>query len=292
MDVRRAAAALRWSVAGLIGWTLLWPQQLPFEPPHEFGQSITGAFEGWFPNSDGSFSILVGYFNRNLKQELEIPIGANNRIEPGGPDQGQPAHFLPGRQWGVFTIRVPKDFGEKKLTWTLSANGKTTAIPLNLNTLWEVEPFREASGNAPPFIGFAESGPWVQGPAGQSRSVAATLSEPLDLTVWVADDAAAPLAGTRPRTPAVTVSWSMLRGPGAVKFSNARPMVEKAEFAAPPSTKFTGKARTSATFSEPGEYILRVVANDWSGDGGRGFQCCWSNAQVRVSVKPARDAAR
>jgi len=292
MDVRRAAAALRWSVASLIGWTLLWPQQLPFEPPHEFGQSITGAFEGWFPNSDGSFSILVGYFNRNLKQELEIPIGANNRIEPGGPDQGQPAHFLPGRQWGVFTIRVPKDFGEKKLTWTLSANGKTTAIPLNLNSLREVEPFREASGNAPPFIGFAQNGPWVQGPAGQSKSVTTILPEPVDLSIWVADDATSPLAGARPRTPPVTVSWNKLRGPGTVTFANGRPAVEKADIAGPPSAKFTGKAHTTATFSEPGEYILRVVANDWSGDGGRGFQCCWSNAQVRVSVKPARDAAR
>jgi hypothetical protein len=61
--------------------------------------------------------------------------------------------------------------------------------------------------------------------------------------------------------------------------------VEKAEFHAPPSTRFSGKAATTATFSEPGEYTLRVVANDWSGEGGRGFQCCWSNAQVKVSVK-------
>jgi hypothetical protein len=290
MDIRHASAALRWSAVVCIACTL-WPQQLPFEPPHEFGNSITGAFEGWFPNSDGSFSILIGYYNRNLKQDLEIPIGPNNRIEPGGPDQGQPTHFLPGRQWGVFTIRVPKDFGDKRLTWTLTANGKTTTIPLNVQTLWEVEPFREASGNAPPFIGFAASGPWIHGPAGQTKSVATTLTDPVDLTVWLADDATAPLAGARPRTPPVTVFWSKLRGPGTVTFANARPLVEKAEFTAPPLTKFTGKAQTSAKFSEPGEYVLRVVANDWSGDGGRGFECCWSNAQVKVSVKPAGDPA-
>jgi hypothetical protein len=292
MDRQRASAALRCTALGLFASALLWPQQLPFEPPHDLGQSITGAFEGWFPNPDGSFSLLLGYYNRNLKQELEIAVGSDNRIDPGGPDQGQPTHFLPGRQWGVFTIRVPKDFGQKKLTWTLTANGKTTAIPISLNSLWEVEPFREASGNTPPFIGFSENGPWVQGPAGQSKSVSITLAEPVDLTVWVADDATAPLAGARARTPAVTISWNKLRGPGTVTFANVRPAVEKAEFAAPPSTKFTGKARTSATFSEPGEYVLRVVANDWSGDGGRGFQCCWSNAQLKVSVKPARDASR
>jgi hypothetical protein len=110
--------------------------------------------------------------------------------------------------------------------------------------------------------------------------------------VWVADDATVPLAGPRPRTAPVTVSWSKFRGPGAVTFANARPAVEKADFKSPPSTKFAGTAHTSATFSEPGDYILRVVANDWSGDGGRGFQCCWSNAQVKVSVKPARSNSR
>ena len=52
-----------------------------------------------------------------------------------------------------------------------------------------------------------------------------------------------------------------------------------------PAAAFSGKAATTATFSQPGEYVLRVVANDWSGDGGRGFQCCWTNAQVKVQVK-------
>jgi hypothetical protein len=291
MDARCAGNLLRWIAIGPLGWALLWPQQLPFEPPHDSGQSITGAFEGWFPNSDGTFSILLGYYNRNLKQDVDIPVGADNRIEPGGPDLGQPTHFLAGRQWGVFTIRVPKDFGDKKLTWTITVNGKTTTIPMSLNTLWEVEPFREASGNAPPFIGFSDRGPWVPGPAGQSKALATTLPEPADLTLWIADDANAPLAGARPRTPPVTLSWSKFRGPGTVTFSNPRPPVEKADFQGPPSATFTGKAQASAAFSEPGDYILRVVANDWSGDGGRGFQCCWSNAQVKISVKPARSGS-
>src|SRR5271166_5293224 len=107
--------------------------QLPMEPLHDSGQSVTGAFEGWFQNPDGSFSILLGYFNRNLKEKLDIPIGPNNRIEPGGPDQGQPTHFLPRRQWGVFTLTVPKDFGDKKLTWTLVAHQQTTVIPMSLD---------------------------------------------------------------------------------------------------------------------------------------------------------------
>jgi hypothetical protein len=75
------------------------------EPIHESGQGITGSFEGWYPNIDGTFSLLVGYLNRNSAQILDIPVGPNNRIEPGGPDQGQPTHFLPRRQWGVLSDR-------------------------------------------------------------------------------------------------------------------------------------------------------------------------------------------
>jgi hypothetical protein len=70
-----------------------------------------------------------------------------------------------------------------------------------------------------------------------------------------------------------------------VTFGNDKPAIEPGEVKAPGVVAFSGKASTTATFSEPGEYVLRVMANDWSGDGGRGFQCCWSNAQVKVSVK-------
>ena len=51
-------------------------KQVPVEPPHDSGQSVTGAFEGWFPNPDESFSLLFGYLNRNFKQEPDILIGS------------------------------------------------------------------------------------------------------------------------------------------------------------------------------------------------------------------------
>jgi hypothetical protein len=104
------------------------PPQLPMAPILDSGASITGALEGWYKNNDGSYSILVGYLNRNGKQTLDIPVGPDNHIDPGGPDQGQPTHFLPRRQWGVFSVTVPKDFGNKRLTWTITANGQTTSI--------------------------------------------------------------------------------------------------------------------------------------------------------------------
>lgn len=264
--------------------------QVSMEPPHTSGQSITAAFEGWYSNPDGSANILIGYYNRNMREVLDIPVGPNNHVDPGGPDRGQPTHFLPGRQWGVFTITVPKGFGpDQKITWTLLSGGKTTSIPFSLNPLWLISPFKDAAGNAPPFIGFQDSGPFAQGPPrGIATSMATTAQAPLSLPVWVADDGYVPpaFAAFAAFIPAVSLGWSKFRGPGEVKFESARPKVEKTKFNPPPGASFTGTASTTATFGKPGDYILEIVANDISGVGGGGFQCCWTTAQVKVTVKP------
>jgi hypothetical protein len=250
--------------------------QLPLDAAHDSGQGVTAAYEGWFRNADGTFSLLIGYFNRNHKEALDIPVGPDNRIEPGGPDQGQPTHFLPRRQWGVFTITVPADFGDRKLTWTLIAHGKTTAVPMGLNPLYEVEPYKEAAqGNTPPVVKFEPDGKALQGPPrGIAASLSAVVSEPLTLTLWATDDAVIDPDRKAGETP-VTISWSQFRGPTAVTFSNLKPPVEKAG----------GRASTTATFAAPGDYVLRAQANDVSGEGGGGFQCCWTNALVKVVVK-------
>jgi hypothetical protein len=271
------------------GGMLAWGQALPMEPVHESGASVTGAFEGWFKNPDASYSLLLGYYNRNQKQELDIPIGPENRIEPGGPDRGQPTHFLPSRQWGLFVVKAPADFGENKITWTIVANGQTTIIPASLKPDYEISPFQEAAvGNTPPILGFLEQGPTVQGPQGLSVERTARVGNPLTLTVWVADDAKlTTTSGARPRNlgPPVTVTWSKYRGPGVVNFAKHKPEVLNAEHKAP-NVPFSGKASTTATFSQPGEYVLHVTVNDYSGDGGSGFQCCWTNGMVMVSVQP------
>ena len=277
------------------------PSQLPLSNPiRERGSSVTGAYEGWYRNRDGSVMVLVGYFNRNTKQELDIPIGSNNRIEPGGPDQGQPTHFLTGRQWGVFTFKAPADFASKKLTWTLVANGQTNTITLHMRSEWVVEPFEDvASKNTPPVIRFQPNGPALTGPpSGIAATFTNVMPGPLALDAWITDepaklnvanalltapDAAGPArgrgrgAGGAAGPPPPSVNWSLFRGPAPVTFDNARPAVSRTD---------EGKTTVQATFSAPGEYILRLQANDQSGDGGGGFQCCWTNAHVRVTVKP------
>ncbi|MGC4081160.1 MAG: hypothetical protein QM736_03355 [Vicinamibacterales bacterium] len=69
--------------------------------------------------------MVFGYLNRNFREELNIPIGPNNRIEPDGTTQAQPTYFYPRRHRCMFRVRVPKDFGKKELTWSITANGKT-----------------------------------------------------------------------------------------------------------------------------------------------------------------------
>jgi hypothetical protein len=269
------------AIVSIATYTLLFsPEshaQLPLEPIRDSGQGVTGSFEGWYPNSDGTFTLLVGYFNRNDKATVQVPVGPNNRIEPGGPDMGQPTLFLPKRQWGVFTITVPKDFGDQKLTWTLVVNGDTSSIPLSLSRQWAVQPFKDPSvGNTPPVVHLESGGSPLQGPPrGIARSLTTTVSRPVTLTLWVSDDERPdPVDRPRPGQPPVTVAWSQARGPGSVAFANARPEIDKAD----------GKATTTATFAAPGEYVLRAQVNDYSGEGGGGNQCCWTNVLIGVSV--------
>jgi hypothetical protein len=285
-------------------------QALPLEPPKDAGMGITPAFEGWYQNEDGTYTILVGFFNRNAKETFDIPVGPNNRIEPGGPDMGQPTYFGVRRNWGVFTIVVPKDFGNtRRFTWTIVANGKTASVPVGLVKGYQVEPFKDAAmGNLPPVIKFAENGKeFVGPPRGIATTYTAAVSQPLTLTTWTTDKsgseeeetpaaaagrgrgAAEPAgdqaAGRGARggrggfaAPPIRLSWHKFRGPGTVTFAEAAPKIDIAG---------GGKATTTATFSAPGEYILRAQVNDRTGDGGGGFQCCWTNAHVKVSVTGA-----
>jgi len=58
-------------------------------------------------DKDGSQRVMVGYFNRNTKQEFDIPAGPNNRIEPGPAIRT--ADALQRRTpVGVFTIKLPR----------------------------------------------------------------------------------------------------------------------------------------------------------------------------------------
>jgi hypothetical protein len=282
-------------VTTVVGWTLMQGRALNAQIPavnpqvqHKTGQSVAPVYEGWYRTADGIIHVSFGYFNRNLEETPDVPIGPDNRIEPGPADQGQPTHFLPRRQHGAFTVPLPKDAPKAEITWTLTVHGQTVSIPANLDPVYVIEPLKQVGGsdegNTPPILKFDSAGMGAAGPAGITTMLRTSVADPVTLTVWVTDDglpktpegrgpAQQNLTGGGP-SPAVrsglTARWSKYRGPGTVTFSSPNPPIEQ------------GKAATSVTFSEPGEYVLRVLASDGSSFGG---QCCWTNGYVKVSVK-------
>jgi hypothetical protein len=254
--------------------------QLPLTTPKSAGQTVTPAYEGWYKNSDGTFTLSFGYYNRNATEVVEVPIGPNNFVSPGAQNQGQPGTFQPGRNWGVFGVIVPSSFGQQKeVVWTLSFRGQTYAIPGMLHPNWQIDALEgeAGSGNTPPVLRFADKGPEGSGPLGiTGPPVTASVGQPVPLTVWVRDDGrgATSVAGAGRGAPPITLAWFKHQGPGPVKFD-------------PPTGRGanTGtQVNTSATFGAAGDYIVRVRANDSSVAGAGHAQCCWSNGFLKVTV--------
>lgn len=253
--------------------------QLPLDPFRETGQSVTPAYEGWYPNPDGTFTLSFGYFNRNTEQVIDVPVGPENIVAQGDVTQNQPTHFLAGRHWGVFTVTVPADFGDQRVVWTLTSNGETFDIPGHLQNDWLIDALRdEASGNVPPSIRFEPTGPEGDGPAGLTTARTVAVGAPLRLTVWGRDDLVrrpTDIPYAPPDRPAMTMTWVKHQGAGNVRFSEPEGEIGEAR----------GKTMTTATFDAAGDYVLRVVVHDYSGVEHAGHaQCCWTNGYVTVRV--------
>ncbi len=248
--------------------------QTPLAPSTPSGQTATPAFEGWYKNPDGTFSLSFGYFNRNTAEVLSVPTGPDNFISPGDANQGQPTFFYPRRHWGVFAVKVPGDFATKKVVWTLKVRGKTYEIPGSLREEWQIDALEGEAGsnNTPPVVTIGDGGPPARGPGGASVERTASVGKPLTLNLVTTDDGAS-LARTGA---AVTLTWFTHQGPAQATF-------------APPTVRLPAKggpSTTTVTFSKPGDYVLRVRATDSEMVAAGHSQCCWSNAFVKVRVTP------
>ena len=245
------------------------------------GLTVTPAYEGWYEAADGTLAMSFGYYNRNMEETVEIPLGENNFIDHG-LDGVQPTSFSPGRHFGVFTVNVPADFDpEERVYWTLKIRGGTYRIPGHLHPDWKIDAIvgEAGSGNKPPSLKFEEDGEELMGPGGPwGKPRTASAGEPFELTVWARDDGRGRTSVRSAGRPApVSLTWFKHQGPGEVEFGEPTASVPYEG----------GSATTSVMFSMPGEYILRVRANDASGVATAGHaQCCWSNGFVRVTVTP------
>jgi len=298
--LNRAHAALVLILAASGVW--LSAQQaplLPSSPAKGFGSSVTPAYEGWWDNPDGTHSFLIGYYNRNTQAELDIPIGPNNRFEPGNADVGQPTHFLTRRRFGMFVVTMPKEFLKtQKFTWTLTANGVTTTIPFGMHTDYNITPMKSSEEspnrefNTPPRLRFAQAGPIFVGPVGTLAKAierTATVGAPMAIDVWTEDDALyssggnGPLGGERQM---VIVSVTKYRGPGKVTVANGVNVKLATTKGGKALEAYAGNGSTTVTFSEPGDYVLHINGGDLSGNGGGGSGCCWTTAFMKVTVSP------
>ena len=123
------------------------------------GQTIQPFFEGWAHNPDGSFEMHFGYLNRNYVEELHIPIGAENRLTPDGPDRGQPTFFYPHVNHRVFSVTVPANWSDKELVWQMTVRDETFRAVGWLQPEWEIA--ANARGG---FFAAAEGAATNQGP--------------------------------------------------------------------------------------------------------------------------------
>jgi hypothetical protein len=243
------------------------------------GQSVHPIFEGWAYNQDGSISMYFGYINRNYVETPSIPVGPDNKFEPGEQDRGQPTLFSTRIHRMTFGVSVPKDWGKKELSWTVSVHGETGKAVGWLQPEWQIDPIyfgkersAESLKNKPPTL------------AVEAQSTV-TLPNTLTLSATVTDDGL-PVPRKGPRRAAVgqetpptlkpdpnqpeillnlpqvargrgrgeaqglVVTWTVWRGPANVTFDSATTPVKD------------GKAIVKATFARPGTYVLRGSAND------------------------------
>ena len=127
-----------------------------------------------------------------------------------------------------------------------------------------------------PLVKLDPAGPQVKGPAGITRAgVRATVGDPLPLSVWTTRDEAVP-GDRRP----INLKWVKHQGPGDVTFRQTDLRVATETWAQAGADG--ARAITEATFSEPGDYVLRVLAYNRVGEFE--FQCCWTNGYVEVTV--------
>jgi len=246
------------------------------------GQEVVPDFAGWEANADGSFNMVFGYMNRNYEEHIHVPIGANNKFEPGESDRGQPTYFYPRRGRYVFRIKVPADFGKKELVWTLISNGKTRQAFATLKPDYALDgPAIYLNNSGYSMVGKAvkNAAPVVTIEGAAQRG--AKVGEALSLTAHVTDDGIpqkrpAPMAGGIGFKSALglRVAWIVYRGPGEkvafapeqfkvyADFSNEGGNSPYTPGWVPPPLPPDGKHTVKATFSEPGTYVLRALAHD------------------------------
>jgi hypothetical protein len=259
-------------------------------PLRRSGQPVVPIFDGWYPNSDGTYQLCFGYYNLNTEQVLDVPLGPQNYIEPQEFNGGQPTHFMLSsvpdgymRHWCVFSVTVPAEYagewdrprmlekGEPRVVWwTLHSNGQELSVPghlMSINYLLDELDVPARVLGVAPIVRFEPDGPDGRGRNGfVSRPLRTAVGQALELSVSLRP----PEGSSRDEW---HVGWGLHQGPGEVTFErNLIDLVDGETLAS-----------TTARFSQPGSYVLRVQGV--SSTDTFEFHCCWTNGYIHVTVE-------
>jgi hypothetical protein len=262
------------------------------------GEVTSPAYEGWWPNDDGTFKLFFGYMNSNWEETFDIPIGPDNYFSEVGAgalddlakdgfdfavaDKGQPTHFYPRRNPFLFMIDVPADFGTRELVWTLKTQGQTLRAYGTLKADYRIDPqviSTEVGGNFGSLSDTLRSNiaPELRLEGEASRTV--RVGQPLSLAVRASDPDNYPPPRPAPRMndidrlyrppssivamsgPGLRFSWTVYRGPA--KSAEFNPV----QFKTYTDTRMYGNSPWSPPYTIPeppedGRWEAQVVFNE------------------------------
>lgn len=280
----------------------------PLQPSSGVDRVVAPFMEGWYENEDGTYTVSFGYLNVN-ETPVEIPLGEDNFIEPAQFDGMQPTYFERGHPRGVFAVILPASMRDVDVWWNLrNANGEVTRVPGRTSaTAYQLDWTPRPHGSVPPVVSFDAQGGEGRGPQGimAERVVTTAVGAPVVLSIDARDPSERDTDDPRfADAIPVRITWVKHQGPvgGEVEYTRhestpepvARgrrggfggrgggPRTESVSLA-----EGSGTAQVYATFSAPGEYIMRALVDIFGvTDSAAMDQCCWTNGYVRVNVTP------
>ncbi|NKB33060.1 MAG: hypothetical protein GKR91_08185 [Pseudomonadales bacterium] len=279
---------------------------LSLAPPG--GLPVIPVMEGWTLNPDGTVSYSFGIINRN-DEAVDIPLGEGNYMDPAKFDGNQATHFPAGRTVGAFTVTVAESERDIDVWWYLkTGESEPLKVPGRYgSSAYELDfILPRPQGAMQPMVGIGESGTQRAGlyaQVGDYPRNPAQVGIPLELVVNITDPAERDTDDPRfEEAVPLGVEFEKHQGPGNVEFTRHPETVVPENPYAEDDPRFrffrepaanqmqidgpSGLGRVFATFSAPGEYLIRTKVDvHRAPDSSDGDQCCWSNIFQRVIVE-------
>ncbi len=260
------------------------------------GEIVAPMFNGWVENEDGSVTMVFGFANQNRDKIVDVPLGPNNKLEPEQFDGVQPTHFpvynrggfVGIQERGAFGVTVPAEMADTEVVWTLTSGGNTYSIPGRATSAaYELSAGEAAAGSMRPAIRFSEDGPESTDSVGiYAAPKTTTVGDPVTLSALIKD------RGNRVGYEGVDeyyapgTGWVLHQGP-AIPEIETPDVPGRMRAKEGVSGKDWSEVSTQVTFTEPGDYVIRLrVDNFQAPDSKFDNMCCWSNAYFPVTVNP------